>query len=646
VAQITQEFNEPFNQGTSTLPTEIGGSVVGVDGRAYLIDTSQNQYRQSGIDVLQQRNTNNNREILLLPQNIWRQTQENWESGAGQINLDRDDAIQSRFDSSYGIDPWNRWEFRLLPETEQLMDLSNESASVFLNVHDDNLVVAVEGVAHWFPSVSASATVLTVTTNTIIDSTYDGNEVVYLDSVGAVWKTPNSASAVVHVTEPGATFVEFTKDYLICGTGNVLRDITGVPTTIYTHPIQTFRWVDACAGPQAIYVVGSSADKSVVHRVGIKDDGTGLSPAIVAAELPDGEIGYSIGSYLGFVFIGTNMGVRMAIPDANGDLTLGSIIPTLNPVYDFEGQDRFVWFTKTSIQSRYVPVSDDMSNPFPDGSVCGLGRMDLSRFTVTAGTPAWANDIVAANEISGPELLDEPPHRNPKYLPPGTKKTQPIKTVSSVVSFQGKTVFAVNNGGVYFDGPNLMPGGWLVQGVISFSVEDLKAALYMNTMWKPSCQGRVFIDLAYDSAPFERAGTVTVRPDRIRSDNLNLFGRRFSRVTPRFVLNRCPFDTTKGPIITRWEIRSSPIKGRASRWEIPIVNHDEIEINGVKELRDPVFEKTRLVDLVQSGRVFIYQESNKSYQVMARDFDWRPSSISMNGSGWQGVFLLVVEEVL
>jgi hypothetical protein len=620
VTQITQEFNQPFNLATSSLPSTLGGSVVGIDGRAYLVDNAGGQYRQTGIDVLQQRNTSDNRDILLLPQNIWRQSQSSWHSGAGQINQDRDDAIQSRFDNSYGIDPWDRWEFKLLHETQQLQDLSSTSASAFLNVHNDQLVVAAGQNSHWYTSVSASATVFQVTTKTIIDATYDGNEIVYLDSVGDIWKVPNSASAVLHKSEPNASFVAFVKDYLITASNNVLKDITGTTTTIYTHPTEGFRWRDACEGPNAIYAIGSVGDKTTVHRIGVKDDGTGLNPAVVAVTLPDGEIGYSIGSYLGFVFIGTNKGVRMAVAESLGELTLGSIIPTTAPVYDFEGQDRFVWFTKSNIDATYSTVINDEANVFPVGNVCGLGRMDLSTFTVTAFTPAYANDLVAENETN--------------------------KTVSSVVSFQGKTVFAVANGGVYYDGPNLMPGGWMIQGVISFSVEDIKAALYMNTMWRPACQGRLYIDLAFDSSGFGRFARVNISPFAIRSDNINLFGTGFSRVNPRYVLTRCPFDTTKGPIITRWEIRASLIKGRASRWDIPVINHDEIEINGVKELRDPSLEKDRLLSLVQTGKVFVYQESNKSYQVMARDFEWRPESLSMNGSGWQGVFLLTVEEVL
>jgi len=73
----------------------------------------------------------------------------------------------------------------------------------------------------------------------------------------------------------------------------------------------------------------------------VKTDGTGLTTAVVAAELPDDEVGYEIESYLNFILIGTSKGVRVAQADSNGDLTLGSIIPASQPVRCFEGQDRF-----------------------------------------------------------------------------------------------------------------------------------------------------------------------------------------------------------------------------------------------------------------------------------------------------------------
>jgi len=620
--QITQQFNEPYFSSLTSLPSNVGGSVIGIDGKAYLIDTEGNRYSQRGIDVLQQRNVSDQRDIVLLPQNIWRQSVSSWHSGSGQTNLDRDDAIPSRFENSFGIDPWDRWEVKLLNETQQFRAAQTSNRDIFLQVHNDKLVVIEDNDLYWFDGIGASVTAsatLAAGTDPIIDTTYDGNEIVVLNDSGEIFKCPDETTATLYVTESGATFLAFAKDYLICGTDNTLRDITGTPSTIYTHPIVSFRWTDACSGPRAIYAIGTAGDRTTIHRLGIKDDGSGLDPAIVAAELPDGEMGYSIDSYLGYILIGTNKGVRIASPDADGDLTLGAIIPTSEIVYSFEGQDRFIWFTNSAIDPGYVAVSNDDSDVFPTQPVAGLGRIDLSTFTTSVLTPAWANDLVAETQVG--------------------------KISRDVVTYRGVRVFSVNNGGVYIETSNKMPGGWFIQGVITFSVEDVKSALYAQLMWNPGCAGRINMDLAYDSTGFSRVARININPAVIRSENIQLFGAKFSRVNTRFVMRRCPFNNANGPRLTRWEIRSTPVKGRASRWEVPIIVADEIEINGVKEVRDVVAEKETLLSLVQTGRVFVYQESGRAYQVLARDFVWQPDMLSSNGYGWQGSFLLVMEEV-
>jgi hypothetical protein len=113
VTEITVSFDEPFYGGDADSGTfssaNIDGSMVAINGRVYPIDTASNRYNQRAIDVLQQRNTADNRDLLLLPQNIWRQQTSGWHYGAGQSNLDRDDAIQSRYEDLFGIDPWTKW---------------------------------------------------------------------------------------------------------------------------------------------------------------------------------------------------------------------------------------------------------------------------------------------------------------------------------------------------------------------------------------------------------------------------------------------------------------------------------------------------------------------------------------------------------
>lgn len=619
--EITDTFAEPYSQATASLPSSFSPSVIGVNGIPYLLDTTQNKYNRRSIPVVEQRNTGDQRDLLLLPQNIWRQTVSGWHYGAGQSHVDRDDALPFRFSESYGIDPWTKWQISVLPLSEQHMDLSNQTASAHLVVHGADLVVSASAGLVWWDGLgpSASSTFQNLSYD-VADVAYDGENVIVLDTQGDVKYCPNPSTATTHVSLTDPTFIGYNKDYLISNESNVLVNITsGSASAVYVHPLSSFRWVDSCEGPNAIYVLGGIADRWVVHRLGIKADGTGLDPAIVAAQLPDGEIGYSIGSYLGFVFIGTDKGVRMAQPNANGDLLLGPIIPTNDPVKCFEGQDRFVWYGISSMDATYSSVQNDQADVFPSGQVCGLGRMDLSQFTVTSLTPAFANDL-AVPEESG-------------------------KTVQSVVTYLGKRVYAINGGGVYYEGDVLMPGGWLSEGFMSFSVEDLKTSLYQQAKWLPGCAGKIYFDIAFDSTGYGRYGEITVS-NNIRSDNLSLHGVQFSRMKPRYVLTRCPLNNAVGPIMTRWEMRSVAVRGQSSRWELPIMLHDEIEIDSVKYVRDVNRDFDALMSLVESGIIFVFQESGRSYQTVARDFVWQAEKLSSNGRGWQGVYTLVVEEVM
>jgi hypothetical protein len=317
------------------------------------------------------------------------------------------------------------------------------------------------------------------------------------------------------------------------------------------------------------------------------------------------------------VFVGTNKGARMATPSgAAGDLILGALIPTPKPVYGFEGQDRFVWVTASEVDG--VPSGGGTTREvFPTDVVCGLYRADLTTFTVTESTPAYATDLCALDQ-SG-------------------------RVVRSVTTWNGKRVFSVDGGGVYLEQDTKAPGGWIEMGRVSYSVEDLKTGLYAQGKWEP-LNGTVGIALSYDNEDPETIMNWSITGS-VRSGNVSLDGRQFSRVDPRVDLVRDAGDETLGPTFTRLEIRARAVKGNASRWYLPILNHEALDLNGVPESRDVVVEFDRLMRLMETGRMVTLQEMGKSFRVVARDFKWTPEKLTTQGTGWQGVFLLIVEEV-
>jgi len=624
MAQITRQFNEPFTQATTALPGNFSASVIGIAGRPYLLDTSGGDYRRQAVDVVQQRNTSDNRDLLLLPQDVWRQMVQSWHQGAGQSNVDRDDALPYRFTDSYGIDPWTKWRLSLLPATERLGS-ATYTGNVWISTFTGSasyLAVINSNKVYWFDQLSASASPIstqTVGTGDIIDTAHNYYSLLvmrsdkYIYEIAGPGATP-SLLANHSYTDP--TMLTSEKDFILVGDENKLFSAAKSvnPTQIVAHPDSTFRWYDAASGDAHIYVLGRASDRTTIYKVPITSTAALGSPS-VAANLPDGEVGYAISSYLGMIFVGTDRGIRMATQSSTGDLTLGPIIPTNAPVRCFEGQDRFVWYGNSSMEAAY-PLQGADSDLFPTGSVCGLGRMDLSTFTDNSA-PAYADDIAATGETN--------------------------KTVSSVVTYLNKRVFSINNGGIYWQSNNLVPAGWLTQGTVSFSVEDLKTGLYVQAKWLP-LKGSIALDVAYDSTGYIRLVSIDTQ-DSIRSDNVTLNGTQFSRIDSRYLLRRDSTNFTAGPQFTRWEVRAIPVKGSASRWTLPIMNYDTVEIDGVIYNRDVLSELDTLMDLCESGQMFALQESGRAYQVHVKDFLWQPEKLSMNGKGWQGTFTMIVEEV-
>jgi hypothetical protein len=625
--EMSEPLSVPFSEITDLLGENFSPSVVGVAGRAYLLDNQAGDYKRGAVQVVEQRNTTSNRDLLLLPQGIWRYMFESWHQGAGQSNLDRDDALPFRFLDSYGVNPWDKYRLSLLHETEKMQAVTGAD-TVFVQVHNGSLVTVVGDKTIWNDTAARSVDrPLGVDSGKAISVTYDGEAVIVLTGSGKVFRVSDSnVSTAVTVTPPAspavpnpldqASFIAYVKDYLILGVGNQLWDITdpAKAVLIYTSPVVGFTWKGAAEGANAIYLIGGAGDKHVVHRVAVADDGTKLQPGAVAATLPDGEIGYAIGSYLGFVFIGTDKGVRMATPsNAAGDLTLGAMIPTASPVRCFEGQDRFVWYGNSDIDGEFGQGQEG----FPTVPVPGLGRMDLTTFTVTASTPAYANDLVAEG-VAG--------------------------TVTAVTTWNGHRVFAVQGVGVFREHPSrLMEQGWVSHGAVSFGVEDLKTGLYAQFKWS-LLDGQVGMWAAYDSQRYTRLAE-NATPQSIRSGNVTMDGQQFSRTNIGVILRRDPADPAKGPVLSRWEFRAVPTKGLASRWWLPIMNRAQIELNGVVMNRDPRVELKRLLDLVQVGGMFALQEGGVTYQVTARDYEWRPEILDDVGRSWQGTFVLVVEEI-
>jgi hypothetical protein len=169
---------------------------------------------------------------------------------------------------------------------------------------------------------------------------------------------PASGYTEYYATGSERVVLAWVKQRLVAGVGAGIYELTGskgtsraLPTAIYTHPNADWIWTSISEGGSAIYASGYLGGNSAIYKFILSSGGSmpSLTSGIVAAQLPVGEIVYKIESYLGYLMIGTNKGMRVAtISDTTGDLSYGPLIfEDTNGVRDFAFRDRFVWAAGT-----------------------------------------------------------------------------------------------------------------------------------------------------------------------------------------------------------------------------------------------------------------------------------------------------------
>ena len=176
--------------------------------------------------------------------------------------------------------------------------------------------------------------------------------------------------------------MEYVKDRIImCADNKVFEFSTSasaMPTAVYTQPTSTHVYTSITASGPAIYIAGYNGIQSTIQKFTLSTAGVmpTLTSAIVAAELPVGEIVHKIYYYLGYMMIGTNKGIRVAsVSDQDGSINYGPlIVETTQPCYDFAARDHFVWCA-TSVAGEPGVIRIDLGN-----------ELETLRF-------AYANDI-------------------------------------------------------------------------------------------------------------------------------------------------------------------------------------------------------------------------------------------------------------
>ena len=609
-------FKAPFKPATAfysgTGATQLVPDVfpVAINGRPYMIDTAANaftrQYDARVRDSVDQ--STEPGEGAINPQGLWRRSQSSWHYGAGQEYSDTADAEAFRFNTSKGLNVWEKGRLTLLP------DVTQARSSVNTNLHmvtANSRVYITDGQTVAYTTNFTSFTSLTSTNaSNLVDITGDGYNVFFSYADGNIDQTdPSTGAASNYITGINAGKLDYVKGRLmVAGAGADSHKIWNIttapgssannPTALFTHPNTNFTWVGFAAGQNHIYCAGYAGNKTLIYKTAIEADGTALKIPTVAGELPLGEIAQTIDAYLGYVVIGLSDGFRVASSDSDGNLVIGPKIETGTAVEAFAGVGQYIYFAWKNY----------------DATSTGIGRMDLSVF-ISPNQPAYASDLMATGQGG----------------------------ITDIHEYQNKPVFAVSGLGFYTQhATNLVSSGTLTSGIYRWGVPDAKFVPKLDLRCLPLV-GSVTMSIASDDGDYYDFPVFST----VGAKEKTFDGREDKVFEAEIKLTLTQATATTGPTVTRWMARAYAAPLRSQIFSVPIVMHHRLSIGGREYWQDVDYEMRQLRDLVDTPRVVSYQENEETFAVVVENVQWQAlrDSPTHNRWDWEGTAIVVMRSV-
>ena len=414
--------------------------------------------------------------------------------------------------------------------------------------------------------------------------------------------------------------MEYVKERIVMAVNNSVYELSStasvLPSPVYTHPSTSYVYTSITASGPAIYIAGYNGIQSTIQKFTLSSTGTmpTLTSAVVAAELPVGEIVHKIYYYLGRMMIGTNKGIRAAVvSDQDGSINYGPlIVETSQPCYDFAARDHYVWCA-TGVAGEPGVIRIDLDN-----------EVETLRF-------AYANDISYAG-ISG-------------------HSTTGCAFSAGTDRLMFTTAYASSeNGSVYIeDASNLVASGYVTTGNIRYGTlepKNFKRLLGRGsftygsmTMETVDQNGTEYDHITY-SANVPPVEVTTSSPERAQE-----------YVAYKFVLNRDDTDTTKGPTFKGYQAKATIATPRQRVMKFPVycfdVETDRYNVQIGYEGR-AMARVLALENVEESGDVINWQDitSGESRQVVIEQVSFtRMTPPDKKFDGFGGIVEITIRTV-
>ena len=591
----------------------------------------------------------------------WLRSQSSFHSGTGIKFFDpenNDENGHYRFADSKGVDVWTKGQVTLLKScasthittgtiatngvTQQHLRSIKWSTSkgvLLLDEYDVDKIAADGTVTHFIDYV-AGAGVYPV--YAICD---DGTKAYWVTNAtsGGTTKltvygkplTGSSASTAdeFKVFENSQIITNATMEYVkqrlvICADNKVYECapvVSSTPTLLYTHPSTAHVYTSVTASGPAIYISGYNGIQSTIEKFTLSTAGVmpTLTSAVVAAELPVGEIIHKISYYLGYMMIGTNRGVRVAtVSDQDGSINYGPlIVETTQPCFDFAMRDHYVWCA-TSVAGEPGVIRIDLSN-----------EIEPLRF-------AYANDIYQSG-VSG------------------YKTTACAFVGNDDPTVTDRLVFCTANNGtadgtIYIESATtLVSSGYLTTGKIRFSTLEPKnykrllgrgtftsgsftmSSLATNTNGSDTQYDHITYDVGVDAVE------VTTSQPEVAQEFLAY----------KFTLDRDATDTTTGPIFKGYQAKATIATPRQRMITFPVYCFD-IEtdrFNTVVGYEGRAYARMQLLEEIEkTGDVLTWQDltTGESQQAVIQEVTFtRMTPPDKRFDGFGGVIEITIRTV-
>jgi hypothetical protein len=544
----------------------------------------------------------------------WIRSQMSFHSGSGINFFDpatADETGKYRFAESQGVNVWTKGQVTLLNDvvdTHQTtgavtgtdhqhpnqhvrsIQWSGTEGVLLHDEYDVDKISANGTVTHYIDYLTGSAEPVRAICDDGVSAYWVTNKVAGGANKLHMYKKPltgdatNTADETLMFTATGTVItyatMEFIKDRIILCVNNSVYELStsasALPTPVYTNTNTNYHYTSVAASGPAIYTAGHSGIYSTIQKYTLSTAGVmpTLTSAVVAAEMPAGEIVEKIYYYLGYMMIGTNQGIRVAaINDQDGSLSYGPlIVETSQPVYDFAARDHFVW-AATGIGAL-------------DG---GLTRIDLGNELETLRF-AYANDL----QIS-----------------------QTTEHYTTGVAFLGTTnriafctAYNATEGAIYLESATtLVPSGYLTTGNIRYGTlepKNFKRLLGRGDFSKGSMtletvdkDGIEYDHISYDSviSPIE-VGTSSPATAQ-------------EYVAYKFILYRDATTASAGPIFKGYQAKATIATPRQRVMRFPVYCFDveTDKYNTVVGYEGRAFDRIQaLEDVEENGDVITWQD--------------------------------------